>query len=158
MNNNKGMTLVELIVTFSLLLVIVVGLYRLILDIRLNYEEKDVTKSFTEYSAMVSSEIQYKLLKMNASKDKISVSENKASINGYVVEINTDDKIGVTYGGVFEPIPNVKFAEFERDNNTPYVKLETTDNNSYLIINFPIYSVQNDDPENYGFKIVYPVS
>ena len=33
--NNKGMTLVELIVTFALLLVIVVGLYNLILEVKL---------------------------------------------------------------------------------------------------------------------------
>lgn len=155
--NNKGMSLVELIVTFALLLVIVVGLYQLILDIKLNYEEKDISKSLTEYSALVSSEIQYKLLKMDVDNDKVEVSGNSVNVNGYKIELITGDTPGVTYGGIFEEIPNNKFVEFYRDGNEPYIKLEKVGNTNYLIINFPIYSVQNDDLENYGFKIVYPI-
>lgn len=61
--NNKGMTLVELIVTFSLLLIIVVGLYNLILEVKFEMDEKQVAKDLTEYSSTMNNEIHYKLLK-----------------------------------------------------------------------------------------------
>lgn len=160
--NNKGMTLVELIVTFSLLIVIVIGLYQLILDVKFNYEEKDVTKSYTEFSATISSEIQYKLLKTKPTK--VEVNDNSVTITDskskkYTIKLNTgndNDEIGITYGGVTEVLPNSKFVEIGRDENQPEVKIEKDKDMNYLIINFPIYYVQNDDPENYGFKIVYP--
>ncbi|MDO4369126.1 MAG: BspA family leucine-rich repeat surface protein [bacterium] len=153
--NKKGMTLVELLVTFSLLLVIIVGIYNLILSVKANYEEKDITKSLTEYSAMVSNEIQYDLLK-NKPKT-INVNETSSGFlitaDSKTIELITDGEIGVKYGGVFEPVPNSKFVELERGDNKPSV---SSDDNGCLVINFPIYSVQSDDPENYGFKVVYP--
>lgn len=156
--NNKGMTLVELIVTFSLLIVIVIGLYQLILDVKFNYEEKDVTKSYTEFSATISSEIQYKLLKTKP-KDITVTDAYTVTAGGYTIKLNTgddNDEIGITYGGVTEVLPNSKFVEIGRDENQPEIKIEKDKDMNYLIINFPIYYVQNDDPENYGFKIVYP--
>lgn len=158
--NNKGMTLVELIVTFSLLIVIVIGLYQLILDVKFNYEEKDVTKSYTEFSATISSEIQYKLLKTKPKAGNITVKDAyTVTAGGYTIKLNTgddNDEIGITYGGVTEVLPNSKFVEIGRDENQPEIKIEKDKEMNYLIINFPIYYVQNDDPENYGFKIVYP--
>ena len=155
--NKKGMTLVELLVTFSLLLVIIVGIYNLILSVKANYEEKDITKSLTEYSAMVSNEIQYDLLKNKPKTINVNETSSGFLINadGKTIELITDGEIGVKYGGVFEPVPNSKFVELERGDNKPSV---SSDDNGSLVINFPIYSVQSDDPENYGFKIVYPVS
>ena len=60
--NNKGMTIVELIVTFSLLLVIVVGMFNLITDVKLELENKQIGKDFTEYSSTIGSKIQYDFL------------------------------------------------------------------------------------------------
>ncbi len=61
--NNKGMTIVELLVTFSLLLVIVVGMFNLIMDVKFELDNKQVAKDFTEYSATMNNEIHYDLLK-----------------------------------------------------------------------------------------------
>ena len=68
--NNKGMTIVELIVTFSLLLVIVVGMFNLITDVKLELENKQIGKDFTEYSSTIGSKIQYDFL--NSVVDSIS--------------------------------------------------------------------------------------
>ena len=38
--NNKGMTLVEVLVTFSLLMVIVIGMFNLILDVKGDLDEQ----------------------------------------------------------------------------------------------------------------------
>lgn len=61
--NNKGMTLVELIVTFALLLILIVGLYNLILDIKLELDNKQIAKDLTEYSATINNKIHYNMLK-----------------------------------------------------------------------------------------------
>lgn len=63
--NKKGMTLVELVVTFALVLVVVVGLYNLILEIKLQLEEKQIIKDVTEYSATINNKIHYDILRHN---------------------------------------------------------------------------------------------
>ena len=60
--NNKGMTLVELIVTFSLLLVLVVGLYDIILEVKFQVDDNQVEKELTEYSSSFNNEIHYDLI------------------------------------------------------------------------------------------------
>lgn len=61
--NNKGMTLVELLVTFSLLLVIVVGMFNLIMEVKFELDDKRIIKDFTEYSATINNDIHYNLLR-----------------------------------------------------------------------------------------------
>ena len=63
MLNNKGMTLVELLVTFSLLLVLVIGMFNLIMEVNTQLDEKQVAKDFTEYSSMINNDIHYDFLK-----------------------------------------------------------------------------------------------
>ena len=63
MLNNKGMTLVELLVTFSLLLVLVIGMFNLIMEVKTQLDEKQVAKYFTEYSSMINNDIHYDFLK-----------------------------------------------------------------------------------------------
>ena len=53
--NNKGMTLVELLVTFSLLLVIIVGMFNLIMEVKNDFDDKRIGKDFTEYSSNMNS-------------------------------------------------------------------------------------------------------
>lgn len=61
--NNKGMTLVELLVTFSLLLVLVIGMFNLILEVKFQLDEKQIAKDLTEYSSVINNEIHYNLLR-----------------------------------------------------------------------------------------------
>ena len=61
--NKKGITLVELIVTFSLVLVIIVGIYNSILQVKNQLEEKQIAKNATEYSATVNNKVHYDILK-----------------------------------------------------------------------------------------------
>lgn len=61
--NNKGMTLVELLVTFSLLLVLVIGMFNLILEVKFQLDEKQIAKDLTEYSSVINNEIHYDLLR-----------------------------------------------------------------------------------------------
>ncbi len=61
--NNKGMTLVELIVTFALLMAVVIGLYNLILSVKNQMEEREVAKEVNAYSSITNNHIHYNLLK-----------------------------------------------------------------------------------------------
>ncbi len=72
--NNKGMTIVELIVTFSLLLVIVIGMFNLIMDVKVELDNKQIAKDFTEYSSTINNQIHYDL-----SKKKVTVIAYKDS-------------------------------------------------------------------------------
>lgn len=74
--NNKGMTLVELIVTFALLLVVVVGLYNLILEVKFAVDEKQIVKNTIEFSSLINNDIHYDLLHDKPFAVLIKSSEN----------------------------------------------------------------------------------
>lgn len=61
--NNKGMTLVELLITFSLLMVIIVGMFNLIMDAKLDLDDQQIAKDVIEYSNFLNNDIHYDLLK-----------------------------------------------------------------------------------------------
>ena len=60
--NNKGMSLVELIITFSVFMVIIVGVYNLILDSKENLKDKEIIKNITDFSSYKNNEIHYDLI------------------------------------------------------------------------------------------------
>lgn len=76
--NNKGMTLIELLVTFSLLMIIVVGMYSLILDTRLDLDNKQIIKDYTEYSNTINRTIQDDLIKRAPIAIAIKKTENSS--------------------------------------------------------------------------------
>ena len=92
MVNNKGMTLVELIVTFSLLLIIIIGMFNIIMEIKSQLDEKQIAKDFTEYSATMNNKIHYDLLK-NSSNSGIS------KFNTFAVKQYSDDSWKVEGAG-----------------------------------------------------------
>lgn len=100
--NNKGMTLVELLVTFSLLLVIIVGMFNLIMEVKNDFDDKRIGKDFTEYSSNMNSAIQYDLIK------------NKPFAILYKNEVNE-----VKWKSI-STMPDSRFISKD-DNNTTYV-------------------------------------
>lgn len=60
--NNKGMTLVELLITFSLLMIVIVGMFNLILDAKMDLDNKEIAKDITEYSNFINNDIHYDLI------------------------------------------------------------------------------------------------
>lgn len=84
MVNNKGMTLVELIVTFSLLLIIIIGMFNIIMEIKSQLDEKQIAKDFTEYSATMNNKIHYDLLKNSS-------NSGTSKFNTFAVKQHSDD-------------------------------------------------------------------
>ena len=116
--NNKGMTLVELLVTFSLLLVLVIGMFNLILEVKFQLDEKQIAKDLTEYSSVINNEIHYNLLRnkpfaiayKNAINDTWHCSANdqgtcEGNDAGYVFE---SSKTGITSSNVTKTKENLK--------------------------------------------------
>ena len=61
--NNKGMTLVELIVTFSILIIFVFGMFNLVLNLNGDLERRKSLKELNEYSNFVNTMIHDDLIK-----------------------------------------------------------------------------------------------
>ncbi len=96
MLNNKGMTLVELIVTFSLLLIIVVGMFNLIMDVKFNLDDKQIAKDFTEYSATISNDIHYDLL----TNEPFAIIYKNKSTDAWTCKSNVTEGCVTSGGGV----------------------------------------------------------
>ena len=100
--NNKGMSLVEIIVTFSLLLLIIIGLYNFILDVKTSLRDKEIIKAITDYSGLKNDEIQYNLITnkpfalviKKTSNDNFKCnSDNKCNIRNSSVNVQNGGKI-----------------------------------------------------------------
>ena len=60
--NKKGMSLVEVIITFSLVFIILIGLYNLIMEVKTTLNEKEIEKNVSDFSSYKVNEIEYKLI------------------------------------------------------------------------------------------------
>ena len=74
--NNKGMTLVELIVAFSILMIIMLGIFNLTVTVREELNHKAALREVSEFSSFINNKIHYNLL-----KDKPFVIAYKESDN-----------------------------------------------------------------------------
>lgn len=92
--NNKGMTLVELLITFSLLMIIIVGMFNLILDAKIDLDNKQIIKDITEYSNLLNNDIHYDLI--TKKPFAIAIKQN-ASTNWYL-EYNESYNVGSNCG------------------------------------------------------------
>ena len=61
--NNSGMTLVELLVTFSLVMIMAIGIFNLVLEVRKDLDDKEVMKNYTTYSNDINNKIHYDLIR-----------------------------------------------------------------------------------------------
>lgn len=161
--NNKGITLVEVIVTFALLMIILVGLFNIILDVKSDVSDRQMIKDFKDYDNLMITRIQGdfitkqvtgcnsisdKALKCNYKDD---TKEKEIAIvngsNGYPV---------IKYNGVEYEVPNSDVLTFDTANRIVY-------NNNIITIHFK-YRFVNDEPSEgeeesfpYGFEIKHPI-
>ena len=147
--NNKGMTLVELLVTFSLLLIIVVGLYNLILEVKFQIEDKQIAKDTIEYSSLINNEIHYNLL-----IDKpfaVAINETGSEWACYAAKgtcVKTDDgmKISVTSPTGKNNAPQISSLNSSCKGVFPcsyYFYINSSGGVSYKII-----ALNKDNPDN----------
>lgn len=100
--NNKGMSLVELIITFSVFMMIIIGVYNLVLESKETLKNREIVKNITEFSNYKNDQIHYDLLinkpfafilkKDNDNKFMCS-SSNYCEVTKNSVKINHGNKI-----------------------------------------------------------------
>ena len=150
MKNNKGMTLVELLVTFSLLLIIVVGLYNLILEVKFEIDDREIVKDIVEYSSLINNDIHYNLLIDKpfaiAIKEKSSSSWTCFATGNNTCEKTEDGQsISVTYNETKNNAPQISKLNNLCKEIFPcsyYFYIDSTDRISYKII-----ALNKDNPK-----------
>lgn len=153
--NNKGITLVEVIVSFALLMIILVGLFNIIMEVKSDVTDKQMEKEFKDFDNLMIARIQGDLIKNkvtsceNLSQDKKSIDCN---FNGTKRNIKIDNGM-ITYNGVEYAIPY-------KDNEGDIFQYPDTNGvaikDNILKISF-IYSYV-DGTKSFGFTIVHPLT
>ena len=98
--NNSGMTLVELLVTFSLVMIMAIGIFNLVLEVRKDLDEKEVMKNYTTYSNDINNKIHYDLIRNKPFVIAYKNSETDNWFCKYSDNSNcnvTNDILSVTY-------------------------------------------------------------
>lgn len=158
--NKRGFTLVELISSFALSSIIIVLLLNLILTMKNIYtysgsktemliEQSNLSKNLNEildngnitnYTTCTDTSMCYQFTHINGNTYKLVIDDTLKTItfNNYTYKLSNTSELGTV---------SVK---------TEYAPTaDTTVNNSFLIINIPIYN-KLFEGENLGINIVYP--
>lgn len=161
--NNKGITLIELIISFALLMVIILGMLTMIVNIRNTNNEKNFQKAMLEFKTTMTERIQKDLIQYGfASFENCDAIENTVckiivfkdeEQQAKELRINLTD-MTVKYGTIVYDLPKKEFIEFK--TNTSPVEIKTTDSDTYLVISIPYFEIDQD--KNYGINIIHPIN
>lgn len=184
--NNKGITIVELIVSFALLMIIVSGMMSIIIDVKDNYNKTSFLKKMNEFNTEVIHDIETDLIKKGFTN--ISNCNNSSTItscdlnfeDGTTTNLMINLNAGtITYDDIKYQIPDFEFIQFldsrtitfEGSNITDEFKVSITKNDSYLTIDIPYFEIKevlmlnenNSSLDSYkasnlGFKIIHPIN
>lgn len=148
--NNKGITLVEVIVSFALLMIILVGLFNIIMEVKSDVTDKQMEKEFKDFDNLMIARIQGDLIKNKVKNCEIKDSKSVSCENKITIKI---DNGMITYNGVEYAIPY-------KDNEGDIFQYPDTNGvvikDNILKISF-IYSYV-DGTKSFGFTIVHPLS
>ena len=150
--NNKGITLVEVIVSFALLMIILVGLFNIIMEVKSDVTDKQMEKEFRDFDNLMIARIQGDLIKKGVKNCSTSSETNSKSVScNNNVEIKIDNGM-ITYNGVEYSIPY-------RDNEGDIFQYPDTNGvtikDNILKISF-VYGYV-DGTKSFGFTIVHPL-
>ena len=102
--NNKGITLVEVIVSFALLMIILVGLFNIIMEVKSDVTDKQMEKEFKDFDNLMIARIQGDLIKNKVKNCKIEDSKSVSCDNNKIT-IKIDNGM-ITYNGVEYSLTN----------------------------------------------------
>ena len=160
--NNKGLSIVEFIVVFVILMVLVFGMMNTIMDFKDSNNTTTMNKELLEYKTTLTKIISDDLIKRKfKSIDDCDAKEYSVNCNlrfedettsTLIVNTNTNEEgqYVISYNGKHYPIPESEFLEF---SGTVTIKV---DQEKFLIINIPIYKIDKRDV-NYGLNIIHPI-
>ena len=146
MKNNKGYTLVELLVSFSLIMIVMIYLIKTIVVLSDKNNELLRLQEYSVYENILLNKV-YKDIDTLYDRDNLHAIDNTGSVTfselSKTIEFDTSDK-SISYGGIMYKLPdNVNFQSI------PY-KLTKLSNGYILSINLKI-----DDKINKSMRILY---
>lgn len=149
--NNKGITLVEVIVSFALLMIILVGLFNIIMEVKSDVTDKQMEKEFKDFDNLMIARIQGDLIKKGVKNCTVSSDAKSVSCDNNKITIKIDNGM-ITYNGVEYAIPY-------KDNEGDIFQYPDTNGvtikDNILKISF-IYGYV-DGTKSFGFTIVHPL-
>ena len=161
MKNNRGITLVELIISISLISIVILFLFRLLVDVRYNKNKVDYARDNQQSRAMIMKSVQddlltNKLIRLSAegstsSKLKITFTfnlENNENIKSILIVTNKS----VSYTNISEQtekwtLPDSLENAYYQTKNILY-KRNFDENSDYFSIWFRIPLIVKKDSEN----------
>ncbi len=164
--NNKGMTLVELIVSFALLMALILEMLTIIVSVRNATNERSFKKDMLEFKTTMTERISRDLIEYGySSMGNCTLDTGETSSNTVCKTISfidtekesTELKINlvnktIKYNNIVYDIPRQAFIEFKTNTNPIEIKVES----NYLIVNIPYFEIDKD--KDYGIKIIHPIN
>ncbi len=153
--NNKGMTLVELIASFTLASVIIVLLINVILILRNTYTKSSIKSELIMQQSGLSQKVNQKMTTDNL-KNYSSCGENcyDFEFTDETIRLTIDkEKRTVVFGSFSYTYPkNTEISDIEitKDNYSTIIG-----NNSLLVLKIPITNSRFSG-EDFGINVVYP--
>ena len=162
--NNKGMTLVELLVTFSLLMIIVVGMFNLVLDVKMDLDNKQIAKDISEYSNFLNSDVHYELI----TRKPIAIAIKTTPTGNWNIKYNNnydnDEECGTEESpvncGITNNVFRVNSTYKEKDRNVTIIgekNITNVCNNFFPCAVYTYYdsqSVDNQGKVKAIFKVI----
>jgi len=172
--NNKGLSIVEFIVVFVILMVLIFGMMDTIMGFKDSNNTTTMNKELLEYQTTLTKIIQDNLIKRKFEKieicdtvgyitectfvfEKKEGSEleetSKLIVDLEHFEITYDNKKNHIDNPIKYPIPNSDFIEMAP------IKIEPDETKKFLIISIPIYELDRPEEQdiNYGINIIHPI-
>lgn len=153
--NNKGLTLVELIVAFAILVMFLFGMLEIVLAVKSKAADEIFAREMLTYKDTLIKTIEDDLIKKKlvsaTCTNSTSCSFTFENTTTATLSIDTTNK-SIEYGGIKYDVPHadrVYFGTINLDIDT----LDSTRN--ILTIDVVYYEIETVNP-NYGFKIVHP--
>lgn len=150
----KGFTIVELIVSFSLAMIIVIFLLKIVINLKNLYTNSVLKTEIVNIQSIISNEINKSFEKTivdinNCGEGCINFTYLDGSSDNLVV--NTDT---IEFGNYKTIIPDEYYIKNQSINISYSGVFDKYKNNSILIISIPIYNQRVED-ESYEIRVVY---
>ena len=168
--NNKGITLVELVVTFAIAMVLIIGMMNVIVDFKDDIALNTVKKDLVEYQSSMTYLIENDLIK----KKLVSITDNTTD-NKYlnytltfqdntnkVLIVDLTNKL-IKYDNIIYDIPDKNYVEFrdkaifyDEENVDSKNDINISLSSNILHIYIPYFNLM--DNTNMGLDIIHPIN
>lgn len=152
--NDKGMTLIELIISFAILALLVFSMLGTVISVKKKASDEAFSKEMAEFKSTLVKDIEDDLIKNTV--NNVTCSDHTCTITyddstTTTITVSSTDKT-ITFNNIIYDIPNKDQISLGVIN----MGVTTIDGTrSLLTIDVPYYEISTSTP-NYGFKISHP--